>query len=362
MLKWEVLEPLRRQLRRLPRNIASNRWYVLTLGHIYFYAPKHAAEFARQVGVAEPKGRRSTVIRMYVRLTFRFPVQTCLPTEDVGFLFPHLGRLGNAIQEIVCAMAVAQDHKIGHLVIQGFSLFSSKGELANPGLVKTDTGTKIWIGHKFFLSKTQTSPRALVRWSRKGFPLSDNPKAWAATRMILPSIPRTQVWGRDTLVIHLRGGDVFGGRNATAYGQPPLAFYLWVLEQREWREVVIVHQDNKNPVLEPLAEAVRQRGAGLEMFSGRLADDINVLMGARTIVAGRGTFIPAIAGLSEEIREVFYFEDKFTLFPEKPGVRIIRVVDAGGQYTDNVLRNNWTNSPKQRALMVEYPSSQLKQG
>jgi hypothetical protein len=36
--------------------------------------------------------------------------------------------------------------------------------------------------------------------------------------------------------------------------------------------------------------------------SGELKEDIQTLMGAHTLVAGRGTFIPAVVGLSPQIK------------------------------------------------------------
>ena len=356
------LEPLRRRLRRLPRNMRSNRWYVLILGHIYFYAPQHSAAFARHVGAPDPGSARENAIRMYVSPKFFFSSPVRMRSERMGILFPHLGRFGNAIREIVSATAVARKHNLGHLALQGFSLFSSTGELANPGLTRTEGGLKMWIERKSRGPVKQRAPRALILWSRRSVPLVNDASAWEEAKSVLPSTLQVQVSGPDTIVMHLRGGDVFGGRSPKAYGQPPLSFYLWVLAKREWHNVVIVHQDDKNPVLVPLLEACHQQGLNVKKFSGSLVEDLTLLLGAHTIVAGRGTFIPAVVGLSDTIRSVYYFEDKFVLFPEKPEIGITRVVDAHGLYRKELLSNNWANSPDQRARMVEYPMSHLKQG
>ena len=299
---------------------------------------------------------------MYVSPKFLFLSPARVGPEDMGFLFPHLGRFGNAIREIVSAIAVARKHNLGHLALQGFSLFSSTGELANPGLTRTKDGLKIWIERKSRGSVRQRAPRALIRWSRRFIPLVNDSSAWEETKSVLPSTLQVHVSGPDTVVMHLRGGDVFGGRNPPAYGQPPLSFYLWVLAKRQWRNVVIVHQDDTNPVLAPLIEACHQQGLNVKTFSGSLVEDLTLLLGAHTIVAGRGTFIPAVVGLSDTIRAVYYFEDKFVLFPEKPEIGITRVIDAHGLYRRELLSNNWANSPDQLALMVEYSLSHLKQG
>jgi len=299
---------------------------------------------------------------MYVRPKFLFLSPVRVGAEHIGFLFPHLGRFGNAIRDIVSATAVARKHHLGHLVLQGFSLFSSAGELANPGLTHTEGGLKMWIERKSRRAEEQQVPRALILWSRRSVQLVNDSSAWAETKSALPSTLKAHVWGQDTVVVHIRGGDVFGGRNPPAYGQPPLSFYLWVLAKRQWHNVVIVHQDDTNPVLAPLIEACHKQGLNVKTFSGSLVEDLTLLLGAHTIVAGRGTFIPAVVGLSDTIRSVYYFEDKFVLFPEKPEIGITRVIDAHGLYRKELLSNNWANSPDQRARMVEYPMSHLKQG
>lgn len=356
------LETLRRRLRRLPRNLRSNRWYILILGHIYVFSPQHSAAFARRVGISKPNSLWQNAIRMYVSPKFFLSSPVRMKSEHIGILFPHLGRFGNAIREIVSATAVARKHNLGHLALQGFSLFSSTGELANPGLTRTEDGLNLWIERKPRGPIKQGAPHALIRWSRRSVPLVNDASAWKETKFVLPSTLQAHVSDPDTIVLHLRGGDVFGGRSPKAYGQPPLSFYLWVLGKREWHNVVIVHQDDKNPVLAPLIEACHEQGLNVEKFSGSLVEDLTLLLGAHTIVAGRGTFIPAIVGLSDSIRNVYYFEDKFVLFPERPDVEITRVLDADGRYRNELLSNNWANSPEQRGLMVEYPLSHLKQG
>ena len=361
-MNGNFLEPLRRRLRRLPRNLRSNRWYVRILGDIYLFSAQHSAAFARRAGISNPNTPSQNAIRMYVSPKFFFSSPAQMRSEDIGILFPHLGRFGNAIREIVSATAVARKHHLGHLVLQGFSLFSSAGELANPGLTHTEGGLKMWIERKSRRAEEQQVPRALILWSRRSVQLVNDSSAWAETKSALPSTLKAHVWGQDTVVVHIRGGDVFGGRNPPAYGQPPLSFYLWVLAKRQWHNVVIVHQDDTNPLLAPLIEACHKQGLNVKTFSGSLVEDLTLLLGAHTIVAGRGTFIPALVGLSDTIRAVYYFEDKFVLFPEKPEIGITRVIDAHGLYRRELLSNNWANSPDQRALMVEYPLSHLKQG
>ena len=89
--------------------------------------------------------------------------------------------------------------------------------------------------------------------------------------------------------------------------------------------------------------------------SGTIQQDLSVLLGAKHRVAARGTFGPAIAGLSERCGEVFYFENKCAMVPLRHGIHFVRVVDRKQRFTASVLLGNWQNTAEQRELMLTYP-------
>jgi hypothetical protein len=124
--------------------------------------------------------------------------------------------------------------------------------------------------------------------------------------------------------------------------------------------VIVVHQDHHNPVLEHIILECVKRGLAHGLVSGSLSSDLNLLFRAQNLVAGRGTFSPAVAGLSRHATNVYFFEDKFTFVPKKVGVRLWRIEDEMGDYRRQILRDNWTNSSDQRDLMLSYPVSSLR--
>ena len=114
------------------------------------------------------------------------------------------------------------------------------------------------------------------------------------------------------------------------------------------------------PVLEPLIEECIRRSIRVETQSGTLKEDLELLLMATTIAAGRGSFIPQIVGLSKCIKNVYFFENGFGLAAPKPRIRITRVTDTDGRYLSGVLSNNWRNTQEQRQLMVSYPAESLR--
>lgn len=165
--------------------------------------------------------------------------------------------------------------------------------------------------------------------------------------------------GKRDLVIHLRAGDVFrvGEKVHPDYGQPPLSFYEKILASGQWDSVTIVCEDDGNPVLLPLLDYARSSTGTVTRKSGSLKEDIECLLSARVLVASSGTFIPAIAELSENLDTMFCFNNE-TTFTSNTDV-IVDVKDRTGEYVAKVMRGNWENTPSQRSLMLHYPMENL---
>lgn len=159
------------------------------------------------------------------------------------------------------------------------------------------------------------------------------------------------------LVIHIRGDDVFRRKPPASFGQPPLSYYLLVLDDEAWSEVTVVSGDTANPVLDPLLAELKARSLPHRFQSGTLEDDLAFLRSASTLVAGRGTFIPAVTGLSTAIQTVYSFGEE-KLFRRDLTVR--EVSDRAGDYWSAICAKNWANTPQQRELMLNYGQENLE--
>lgn len=159
------------------------------------------------------------------------------------------------------------------------------------------------------------------------------------------------------LVVHIRGDDVFNDSPPKAYAQPPLAFYQLVLDDHPWRKVTIVSGDQKNPVLTPLMRELENRGIEHRFQSETLDEDLAHVRRAKNVVSGRGSFVPAITGLSDAVSTVYCFEES-DFFRTDIEVRV--VVDRVGEYVEQTYRNNWRNTEEQRVLMVTYSKANLE--
>lgn len=302
-----------------------------------------------------------TQARFYRRLAPAGPLFDKSP-EQLGVVVSELGRFGNMVRRLANALQTTYHLGCRDLIVPRDVIFHE--EIFANTIYDVGNSKKVWFGvepsrqrnninaiitHHFFTSTTEKSAETIQ---------SAN-VAWAGLRKLLQGYEITKNTGERWLTIHLRSGDVFGSRDAKGYGQPPLAFYKLILGSDEWEGVTLVYQDTSNPVVLALGAYCSSRGIKVSNQSGTIREDLGVLLSAKTLVAGRGTFIPGVAGISPYCNKVFYFEDKCNLVPKRAGIELIKVTDKDGAYRSAILSNNWFNTAEQRELMLSYPISSL---
>lgn len=105
--------------------------------------------------------------------------------------------------------------------------------------------------------------------------------------------------GEDTLVIHIRSGDIFELNWHSMYVQNPLSYFKMLIEM--YKKTIVVTSDFKNPVIEILSKL-----KNVTIVSGNFIDDINILLNAKNLASsGVGTFVVAAALLSNSISRFY---------------------------------------------------------
>ena len=214
--------------------------------------------------------------------------------------------------------------------------------------------------------------------------VQEHPLDWEGRRCVLaefvrPMLPHSLAeaagGGDDDLVIHIRSGDIFRGIEIDTasdgtpawkrpprrrwvhakYVQPPLAYYCRIIGSRSWRSVRIVAEDRVNPVIRALlAEYPFARHE-----PGSLEDDARVLLSARNLVIGYGTFALSWALTSRNLRRLYC-----TSLPTDV-LGTLRDGDLEGVEThvfrlDDYLRpGEWRCTDKQLRRMLELPDSNV---
>ncbi len=165
--------------------------------------------------------------------------------------------------------------------------------------------------------------------------------------------------GEGDLVLHFRAGDVFS-HPVAHYGQPPLAYYLAAIEREAPKRTWLVFEDRANPCVDAVEAWLQKHRLEAMPQSGSLEEDLRILLSARRLVIGNGTFGSSVAMLSTHLRRLYTFKCQTWDDLRLPGVAMVQAVDVVGECTKALLSSNWKGSVDQREMMLSYPAEALR--
>jgi len=274
-----------------------------------------------------------------------------------ALLVTQMGRFGNSFQQICNAVRLAHSTGVKQLYLEpthwlktefGTSVGVRVRQLSGAGNPvirggQLGVGRFLW-GHEFSYARLPLTEAQIATELRKN----------------LSFHPRSKEFGERDLVIHLRGGDVYSSDPPRDYGQPPAGFYEHVIGIFPWASVTVIYEDEKPVTLQHLVEFARTAGCPFRFQSGSLEDDLAVLLAAKNLVVGNGSFGRAICQLSCDLKTVYRLKGTHPLGELAPPKTEKLVIDSQGFFFENVLQRNWTNSDQQRDLMLSYQAAHFK--
>ena len=152
--------------------------------------------------------------------------------------------------------------------------------------------------------------------------------------------------------IHIRSGDIFQniGNTHSKYLQPPLYFYEKIISENKSKKIVIVYENNHNPVVNKLIEIYKQYD-NIIFKSSSIINDIYKLSNCKQLVISNGTFwlIPYFeSNIIESIIIADYMKNNHWF-----------KFDINTKYREIELPNymngqEWKNTLKQQENMVKY--------
>jgi hypothetical protein len=128
------------------------------------------------------------------------------------------------------------------------------------------------------------------------------------------------------------------------------------------RHITLVFENESNPVIPALIDHLKGLSLPFSTQSScNLREDVAVLTSAQALVIGTGTFANGIIALSTLIRQVYTFNEPLSPWWQGNDSGLINTViaDAGGEYTNALLMNNWRNTSEQRKMMLSYAIANL---
>ena len=200
------------------------------------------------------------------------------------------GRLGNNIQQVANAVMLAEYTKntfsqsLDHDIIQKFSMGFGDNQDSGSGrfyswepLVHCERGIReggneVGLSVEYIYKNIQRICQSII-----------SPKL---------NIPKREIIGDDTIVMHLRSGDnyhrVFDP--PTNYVPNPLIYYLNLIDSFD-KCILITEPDKENPIIHELMKIDK-----VQIQTSDVSDDFATLMYAKNIaLSGVGTFAMAAA-------------------------------------------------------------------
>ena len=249
------------------------------------------------------------------------------------------GRLGNNIQQI--------SNGIIFSLLSGDGFFTPPHDLIEKIVIDENEKTMI-RSCRFFHYNTQN----------KDFDIDINYLyqniGKVAKQYVVPSFKFSieSALDEDTLVIHIRSGDIFAHEHNPPhdYVPNPLCYYLTLIE--EYNKVIVVTEpDNYNPIVDELKKIEK-----VTIQSKTVAEDFATLMRAKNLASsGTGTFAVAAALCSSNIQR-FYCTNLYLdehLNPEM--LMATDGIEVNMMELNNYIElKTWKNNEEQRKFILEY--------
>lgn len=151
-----------------------------------------------------------------------------------------------------------------------------------------------------------------------------------------------------TLVIHIRGGDIFRSRPHPLYTQPPLDMYRQIMLRHADTRRIVLYEDDKNPVV----DALKNEYPDASFLSLPLDLTIGALIEAKYIVSSFGTFVRSILLFNPDFKKVYCVEQMQGWFGGGEREHIARL-------PGYMKHGEWKNIPEQRERMLTYTGAVL---
>ena len=288
----------------------------------------------------------------------------------------YIGRFSNFIIQLANAISIASEYGIKEIYIHKSEVLSqvfaaSKSIFLHQLRIRlhfTSPPPGLVLDSLFFHVRRQNAP-VFSEYSVKQLIEYVKPFTLYAPSLC-PAVQAHDDLDSKTLTIHIRSGDIFSATDVHGdYGQPPLSYYILAINDFSPEYVVLVYENERNPIIEPLQQFLRSMNIGFRVQSSSLSEDVKILSSCTSLVVSRGTFALGPMSFSQSLKKIYCFsasletDPYFTLHLSKnfhnhdstnASPAILEILDKSSNYFLSVCSSNWTNSETQRHLMVNY--------
>lgn len=216
-------------------------------------------------------------ISLYQNNSFYSP-QECRTKGPIRYIWVvALGRFGNNVIQLLNALKLAHSMNIKTLYIPESFWFINESIRINgyKFFKKIPKNFQNYIKHDFFHELIGDFCPERSFYSMLA----------AHIQSILPNVPNIN---NNTIILHVRSGDVFAKDPPAHYTQPPLCFYTGALKLAKVRKCIIFSENLNSPIIEPLMRLKCQ------FMNYSIKKAIAYMYYSRHIALSYGTFVHSL--------------------------------------------------------------------
>lgn len=157
----------------------------------------------------------------------------------------------------------------------------------------------------------------------------------------------------DTLVIHIRGGDICSGRcYNTDYIPPPFVYYKSIITKLRPDKIIILSENKSNPC----TNAILSEFDNATFIQNTLDNDIKTLLSAKYVIESIGTFTTTLLYISKCIKHIYRPNYQFTIgnILLEDYTCPVTCIDLSDYHNK---QGEWINSNEQRDRIISYVPS-----
>ncbi|MDA8652956.1 hypothetical protein N9L62_01930 [Candidatus Actinomarina sp.] len=240
------------------------------------------------------------------------------------------GGFGNNLIQLINAIKIAETEKINVIKFPFHDLFT----VDNIKLEFTNSVNKNF-NELFFKIEEHIAPIEMKRIFHQ----------YIESIFKINTTSNSHIYDDNQLTVHLRSGDIFNKNPHSSYIQPPLSYYLKLLEKYDLN---LVFQDYNNPCISSLLINEGVKNAS----QSSLHNDLVYLANSKNLAIGHGTFGLAIYIISNKLQNLYIPHFSFLDFPSGEWGSDINIHTI--ELKNYIKKGNWKNSYLQRRKMLNY--------
>lgn len=107
----------------------------------------------------------------------------------------------------------------------------------------------------------------------------------------------------NDLYINIRSGDIFVWAFNPNYSQPPLCFYLKIINENKFNNIFLLSNGHENPIVDELLKKYRK----IHYIHGTIEEDISVIVNAFNFVLCVSTFPKTLIYLNNNLKNLYIY-------------------------------------------------------